>query len=159
VTTITDKADAETHAISTKLDLISQIDLGMIKMKLADHEEGKGWTPYYASRVETEYRRYLSLSWAYPDKAIVPSRDVDVFWHYHILDTQAYEVDCQEIFGYFLHHYPYFGMRGVEDAQALGDAYDDTLRRYEANFGPAPEDIWARTGIARCPNCGRKCRC
>jgi hypothetical protein len=135
-----------------------QLDLTMVKIKLSDPDEGLGWTAKYCERVEREYRRYLALTSAYPDEAIVPSKIVDSFWHYHILDTQAYAEDCERIFGFFLHHYPYFGMRGAADAQALGDAYDQTLRYYELHFGSVANDLWARTGAARCPNCGNRCK-
>lgn len=137
---------------------IEGLDLSMIELKLQDTEEGAGWESGYTQRVEVEYRRYLALTGAYPDEAIVPSKIVDTFWHYHILDTQAYVVDCEGVFGFFLHHFPYFGMRGPEDAQALGDAYDRTLELYTKHFGEAPADLWARTGAARCPNCGARCR-
>ena len=99
------------------LSSIAAIDFTMIKMKLMDTEEGAGWSAEHCERVELEYRRYLSLSCQYPEKAIVTSNVVDNFWHFHILDTQAYEEDCERTFGYFLHHYPYFGMRGEQDAQ------------------------------------------
>ena len=137
---------------------ISSIDLSMVKLKLMDSEEGVGWNAEQCDRIELEYRRYLSLSRQYPAKPIVPSRLVDTFWHYHILDTQAYFEDCNRALGYFLHHYPYFGMRGKEDAEALGAAYDETLALYEAHFGLPSEDIWTREGASRCPNCGRRCR-
>jgi hypothetical protein len=134
------------------------LDLSMIKLKLADVDEGVGWSSEHCNKVETEYRRYLALSRTYPDEAIVPSRIVDTFWHYHILDTQAYAIDSENVFGFFLHHFPYFGMRGPEDAQALGDAYDRTLAHYKRHFGAPPTDIWQRTGAARCPNCGNRCK-
>ena len=137
---------------------IATIDFGMVKLKLMDTEEGGGWSFDQCERVELEYRRYLALSRHYPEKAVVPSKVVDTFWHTHILDTQAYADDCDRVFGYFLHHYPYFGMMGEEDAQALGAAYDETLALYESHFGSPAEDIWAREGASRCPNCGRKCR-
>jgi len=137
---------------------IDGLDLSMIIMKLQDPEESQGWSRDYSDRVAVEYRRYLALARRYADKAIVPSKIVDTFWHAHILDTQAYEVDCERLFGFFLHHFPYFGMRGPGDAQTLGDAYDETLALYESHFGTPPADLWARTGAARCPNCGVKCR-
>ena len=137
---------------------IASIDLSMVKLKLMDAEEGEGWSSEQCERIELEYRRYLALSLQYSDRPIVPSRLVDAFWHFHILDTQAYADDCDQIFGYFLHHYPYFGMRGEEDALALGAAYDETIVLYEAHFGHPAEDIWAREGASRCPNCGRRCR-
>ncbi len=137
---------------------LKSLDLAMIKMKLMDVEEGEGWDSDYCDRVEAEYRRYLMITCRYPEKPIVPSKIVDTFWHYHILDTQAYVADCDQILGFFLHHYPYFGMRGPEDAQALGDAYDATLELYSHHFGEPPADLWARTGSARCPNCGNRCK-
>ena len=140
------------------LSSIAAIDLSMVRMKLMDAEEGESWSIDHCDRVEREYRRYLALSRQYPDKAVVPSKVVDTFWHFHILDTQAYADDCDRAFGYFLHHYPYFGMKGEQDAEALGAAYDETLGLYESHFGSPPEDLWAREGASRCPNCGRKCR-
>ena len=140
------------------LSRIAAIDFSMVRLKLMDTEEGESWGVDYCDRVELEYRRYLTLSQQYPDKAVVPSKVVDTFWHFHILDTQAYADDCDRTFGYFLHHYPYFGMRGEEDASALGAAYDETLALYESHFGSPPEDLWAREGASRCPNCGRRCR-
>jgi hypothetical protein len=140
------------------LEAIDGLDFSMIKLKLMDAEEGHGWSPDYCERVDREYRRYLALSRRYPEKAIVPSKIVDEFWHFHILDTQAYAGDCARAFGYFVHHFPYFGMRGDEDAAALGSAYDETLALYELHFGPPPEDLWMRSGTGRCPKCGRRCR-
>lgn len=140
------------------VDGLGSIDFSMILEKLQDSDEGAGWALEYCQRVQGEYLRYLALSRRYADRAIVPSRIVDTFWHYHILDTQAYATDCESVFGYFLHHFPYFGMRGSEDAQALGDAYDETLLLYEKHFGPPPTDLWTRSGMARCPNCGNRCK-
>ena len=146
---------------STTYDMfwgITAMDFSMVKLKLMDAEEGEGWSADQCERIELEYRRYLALSRRYPEKAIVPSKVVDTFWHFHILDTQAYAADCDRAFGYFLHHYPYFGMRGGHDAQALGAAYDETLALYELHFGSPAEDLWAREGASRCPNCGRRRR-
>lgn len=135
---------------------VDSLDLSMIRMKLMDPEEGKGWSAQHALRVETEYRRYLKLSLEHGAKSVVPSKEVDTFWHFHILDTQAYAEDCKQVFGYFLHHFPYFGMRGPADAAALVDAYEETLALYTAEFGFPPEDLWPPSGMARCPNCGRR---
>ena len=158
-----DSAPDASHTASTSAEgdicvpTSAALNLSMIKLKLMDGEEGPGWSPSRCDSVEFEYRRYLALSRAYPDEAIVPSKTVDTFWHFHILDTQAYAADCQRLFGFFLHHFPYFGMRGPSDAAALGEAYDLTLERYQAHFGAPPSEIWARTGAARCPNCGQRC--
>ena len=57
------------------------------------------------------------------------------FWHFHILDTLKYQEDCDNIFGYFLHHFPYFGMRGQEDEANLKEAWNSTISLYEKTFG------------------------
>src|SRR5581483_9524182 len=62
-------------------------------------------------------------------------RDIDTFWHGHILDTMKYAEDCQNVFGFFLHHFPYFGLRGEEDATKLAEAGKTMHRLYEREFG------------------------
>jgi hypothetical protein len=41
------------------------------------------------------------------------------------------------VFGYFLHHYPYVGMRGEDDEQFRLDSGDRMRELYEATFGEA----------------------
>jgi hypothetical protein len=134
---------------------IEDLDLSMIRRKLADPEEGLGWTSDDCLEVELDYKRYLALKRAYPDRDIVPNQPVDKFWHYHILDTEKYAKDCEAIFGYFLHHYPYFGMNGPDDEQALADAFDDTCALYQHHFGEPYADGRARCRTACKP---QKCR-
>ena len=133
-------------------ELHRQLDLTMVRLKLADPEEGKGATPAELDLMEQEYRRFLALHLAYPDAEIVPCKLVDHIWHQHILDTAAYRNDCDRIFGRFLDHFPYFGMRGEQDAQDLADAYVLTLVRYRAAFGEPPAGTWISTAAdtARC---------
>ena len=114
---------------------IQNLDLSMIKLKLRDSEEGPGWSAVQSEEVEEEYRRFLALKRLYPDLEIVPNKMVDTFWHYHILDTASYARDCDTVFGYFLHHFPYFGMRGEEDYRNLCDAFEETKRLYALHFG------------------------
>lgn len=120
------------------IEAIEGLDLGPIKFKLMHPEEGEGWPRAFVEHVETQYRRYLTLVAKYPREAIAPDKDVDRFWHAHILDTRKYIDDCESVFGYYLHHFPYFGMRGVEDAAALAEAGKRSRELYEAEFGAAP---------------------
>jgi len=71
----------------------------------------------------------------HPRDKIVPNKLVDAFWHAHILDTMKYAADCEHVFGHFVHHFPYFGLRGEEDARELQDAFATTKQRYENLFG------------------------
>ena len=114
---------------------IAALDLTMVKMKLMDVKEGKGWDRDTADRVEIRYKRFLLLNATVADVDIVPTTDVDDMWHYHILDTQAYAADCLKVFGEFFHHFPYFGLRGPEDAEYLRRAFTETCALYERTFG------------------------
>lgn len=119
------------------VEAIFALDLDPVKFKLMDKKEGMGWSRAKVDAVELEYRRFLALTARYPEEAITPNTDVDKFWHGHILDTMKYAQDCQEVFGYFLHHFPYFGMRDEEDAANLDRAAANTKALYEKEFGTA----------------------
>jgi hypothetical protein len=114
---------------------ILELDLDPIKVKLMHRQSGEGWTAAQASAVEIEYRRFLYLKKAFPNDDITPLEQVDTFWHYHILDTMKYAEDCEVIFGQFLHHFPYSGMRGEEDLAHHQQLGDRTRTLYLQAFG------------------------
>jgi hypothetical protein len=120
-----------------KLEMFTAVDLDPIKIKLM-HESGEGWSAEHAAAVETEYRRFLYLAKVFPQEHLATTEDVDIFWHYHILDTMKYAADCELLFGYFLHHFPYAGMRGEDDRQALDCLGERTAMLYQQTFGAAP---------------------
>jgi hypothetical protein len=121
---------------------IDRLDLEPIKFKIACKEDGYGWSNEHIERMEVAYRRFLKLLAQHPEKQLAPTRDIDAFWHAHILDTRKYAADCERIFGGFLHHYPYLGLRGDMDklqgaagtmqslyAEAFGDEVPDNASR------------------------------
>jgi hypothetical protein len=116
---------------------------------MADADQGdEGWTLEHANAIELEYRRFLYLMKKFPREAASPVVDVDVFWHYHILDTMKYAVDCEKVFGHFLHHFPYFGMRGEEDEQALERAGVRMQQLYEETFDEPYLGASSKVGVA-----------
>lgn len=123
------------------VEAIFALDLEPIKFKLMDKKEGYGWSRATADRYELEYKRFLALIAKFPDEVIAPNKAVDKFWHGHILDTMKYEQDCYKVFGYFVHHFPYFGMRSEVDAEDLAEAACNMQRLYQREFGvPAVKD-------------------
>ncbi|PHV07605.1 hypothetical protein CSQ96_10500 [Janthinobacterium sp. BJB412] len=120
---------------STTFDAIAQLDLEPIKVKLMHRESGEGWTLEHANAIEFEYRRFLILMKKFPNEQTAPLVDVDTFWHYHILDTMKYAADCDAIFGHFLHHFPYIGLRGEDDEQAHLRVGQRMKELYEQTFG------------------------
>jgi hypothetical protein len=122
---------------NTDFNSIAELDLDPIKVKLMHKESGEGWSLEKANAVEFEYRRFLQLMKMYPAEQTAPLFDVDTFWHYHILDTMKYAADCEKVFGYFLHHFPYIGLRGEDDETAHQHAGSRMQELYEATFGEA----------------------
>jgi len=116
---------------------IDALDLEPIKVKLMHKESGEGWTLEHANAVEREYRRFLYLMKTFPQEQAAPLVDVDTFWHYHILDTLKYAQDCQTVFGHFLHHFPYIGLRGEDDLAAHERLGVRMQQLYEETFGTA----------------------
>lgn len=130
---------------------IDNIDFTMVKLKIQDKEEGLGWTAQQCDDAEIEYKKFITLKRTYPNKDIVPNKMVDMFWHQHILDTKKYAEDCDIVFGYFMHHFPYFGMKDEQDMQNLIDAFDETKELYSFHFG--------KQYVGEAPKCtAPKCR-
>ena len=114
---------------------IADLNLDAIKVKLMHRESGEGWSLEKANAVEFEYRRFLILMKQFPEEETGPLMDVDTFWHYHILDTLKYAADCEQVFGYFLHHFPYIGLRGEDDEAAHRRVGERMKQLYEQTFG------------------------
>ncbi len=99
-----------------------------------------GWTPDEALRVIEEYKRFCFLA-VTGDGEVTPSDAVDQAWHLHLTYTRDYwERFCPQILGKTLHHGPTKG--GATERGRFFQQYAETLKRYEAVFGPAPADIW-----------------
>jgi hypothetical protein len=134
---------------------INSLDLSMVKRKLMDREEGQGWTQETADRAEKRYRRFLGMVYCDWNGSIVPTKDIDTVWHQHILDTRAYAEDCERVFGEFLHHFPYFGMRGDEDARNLTASFERTKMLYAELFDEDYVEEIGSVDAGKCVKCGK----
>jgi hypothetical protein len=131
------KLSTATKTLDQTIAAIEALDLGPIKFKATRSEDGYGWSAEYADRVETAYKRYLVLIAKYPTLDFAPNRDIDRFWHMHILDTRKYAEDCDATFGRFMHHFPYSGLRGEDDARSHDIASETMRQLYSREFGEA----------------------
>lgn len=125
---------------------INSIDFLPIQKKLCSDDTliCRRW-----SEIEVEvgiqyYKNFLYLNKKYIEQypVLPPSLEIDEIWHHHILDTRQYLIDCNHIFGYYFHHYPYFGTRGENDKQNLDAAFDVTQALHEIEFGEKILAIW-----------------
>ncbi len=133
----------ETLKVSVSEDeFISQekIDEAMAVIKSLDFEQMNdklenyyGWNKEDVVMMNDYYQKWLAIQAAYPNLATAPSAKLDEYWHVHILDTKKYMEDCQLVFGYYLHHYPYFGLEG--DKEDLNAGFETTRKLFKHHFG------------------------
>lgn len=119
----------------TFAEKLKSLDLRLIAQKLMYPDYGQGWTPSQVEGAIAHYKMFLHLLFLYPNSTIVPTQEIDQVWHQHILDTRKYAQDCEWLFGYFVHHYPYFGMGSDAQKQALETAFSDTQTLFAEHFG------------------------
>ena len=134
------KGDHMTAYLEFKRKL-EALDLGSVIYKLTTCREGPGWSLQLALASEAWYRRMHFLFFKYPDLMIVPSKLVDEVWHHHVLDTQKYYEDCMALHGRVVHHFPYLGSNGPEDALELDRLFQETNLKFVEEFGSSPESI------------------
>lgn len=134
---------------------IEAMNLESIIYSLVKAPEGLRWQEKRARTAEKWYRRYLFLVVRYPQEAVVPTKEIDEVWHAHILDTRKYFQDCEEIFGDYLHHFPYLGTRGDADKQDLEVAFLRTLALFELHFNEMPTGAASDAQSAICSKCSR----
>ena len=95
---------------------LEALDLSYITKKMCSkYYPMPKWPLELAKQCEKQYKRFLWLLVHYPQESLVPTRDIDEFWHNHILFTQNYTKDCQALFGRYMHHEP----SDPDDAQEI----------------------------------------
>ncbi len=113
---------------------IQALDFSYIAKKMSSvHYELPRWPLALAETACQLYKNFLWLNYRYPQELLVPTRDMDECWHIHLLHTKAYEKDCQQIFGYYLHHAP----SDPENEAAMlytTQQYQKTKAYYEEEF-------------------------
>src|SRR6478735_1283092 len=130
--------DLELLARIARFDFDAGAQPGYFVGKLA-HDNG--WTRPFTERVLDEYRRYVYLACT-ANHVVVPSDQVDMAWHQHLLDTEQYwDTFCATVVNRPLHHRPNKGgLAGQADHLEL---YERTLHTYSETFGQQPPtDVW-----------------
>jgi len=97
--------------------------------------EEYGWDRDRAEGAIVEYLRFLQLLSEAPRRELIASSDVDLVWHEHIMDSENYAVDCNALFGRFLHHRR---ARTPAELAQIPESYSQTKRVYAERFGVAP---------------------
>src|SRR5712691_9729680 len=144
------KTNLTNRPVEQLITAINALDLESVKIRVIDPELGKGWTREHAEGIERGYRTYLTMLAKYPDHAedILLSKDVDEFWHTHILQTIKYTEDCEEVFGKYLHHAPHIGEVTSADKEKRVALAEKTRSLYQKEFGDEEDYNAAWAGIS-----------
>ena len=105
------------HTVTENTAHLPQLELTPIRLKVA--KELSELTAEQLDDLELRYLKFLMLCKAEPNVRHEPEKDVDQYWHAHILHTKQYTADCQRYFGYFLHHNPNVNGQGCDDGCAI----------------------------------------
>lgn len=114
---------------------LKQLDLGPIAYQLMHPEKGCGWAKGDTIQAISRYKLFLLLAHLYPERKLVPTPEIDQVWHHHILDTVKYLEDCQFLFGYILHHFPYSGLQTRSARQEQDQNFLHTQQLFKQHFG------------------------
>ncbi|WP_139189255.1 glycine-rich domain-containing protein [Thalassobaculum litoreum] len=115
--------------------IVLSVDLQEVKVRylcVSKTQGGLGWSDERADVAIRNYRIWLYLVKNYLNTDLPPSKDIDEVWHCHMLNTEKYIDDCNRIFGFYLHHDPYFGLG--DNADRLRVAYQSTKELFYKCF-------------------------
>lgn len=114
-------------------EYLSELDLSYIiaAMCAPDYPLPR-WTVEDATHCCQLYKNFLFLMKKHLSLSLVPTREIDEFWHNHILYTRQYFHDCEHIFGHYLHHEP---ASPTDNPVQLIDNFKLTKALYLEEFG------------------------
>lgn len=117
------------------------------------------WTREMRNRSHERYLRWLRLKQLHPTARLAPTRDIDFFWHLHMLAPVAYHRDCMRLFGKILDHDGGFG-KGPGELPRLREVFLATAQLWERTYGePYREDgRWIHETMTDCwHDCSDRC--
>jgi hypothetical protein len=111
---------------------IDALDLGyLIEYMCSTRYPLPRWSLSDATHCCQLYKNFLFLFKKHLPEFLVPTREIDEFWHNHILYTKNYFRDTSAIFGHYLHHDP---ASPNENAAVLVEGFLKTKTYYLAEF-------------------------
>jgi hypothetical protein len=115
------------------------------------------WTAEERARSFDRYCRWLRLKQQHPTARMAPTRDIDLFWHLHMLSPVAYHRDCERLFGRLLDHDGGFG-KGEGELQVLQEVFLETARLWEDTYDEAYREDGQFVRDGQLTNCWHNCQ-
>ena len=109
-------------------------------------------TDEWIDRAITRYGQFLDLARRDPGATLVPTLDIDLIWHVHMLSPRDYRDDCEQMLGRLLTH------DDQKSDKELAGAFEATSEMWAAAHGGTPY-VWRANHVdhrhyAFCGSCG-----
>jgi len=126
-----------------RLMQIDTFDYEAVKRKVARDEHLPG--PALNEGIEN-LKRYYAVALLDPLNLHAVSKEVDPFWHSHVLFTSQYQGFCQKIFGQFVHHQP-LDPDDKRQVEFVTQLYGYTLDTYKKLFKEVDPKWWPKSSV------------
>ncbi len=126
----------------------SLVSVDLLDASCRSDDFPKDWTREQRERALDRYCKWLRLKQKHLMARMAPTRDIDLFWHLHMLSPVAYHRDCMRLFGKLLDHNGGFG-KGPGELPELQRVFTQTATWWEEEYGePYREDgQWLRDAV------------
>ncbi|HEY4180222.1 MAG TPA: glycine-rich domain-containing protein-like [Kofleriaceae bacterium] len=115
------------------------------------------WTREQREKGFDRYVKWLRLKALHPMARLAPTRDIDLFWHLHMLSPVSYHRDCVRLFGHLLDHDGGFG-RGPGELPILQQVFARTAAWWESEYGEPYRDDGKFMRDAEMTDCWHDCQ-
>ncbi len=135
--------NALAHEDPTREHALPELSVDLVRASRRSDDFPSDWSDAQRIEGERRYRQWLELKRRNPGARLAPTRNIDLFWHLHMLAPVAYLRDCTRLFGRVLDHDGGFGKDPAE-LPTLQAVYADTARLWESTWGTAYADDGTR---------------
>ncbi|HVK84450.1 MAG TPA: glycine-rich domain-containing protein-like [Kofleriaceae bacterium] len=115
------------------------------------------WSRDQRERALARYVKWLGLKVRHPAAKLAPTRDIDLFWHLHMLSPVAYHRDCMRLFGHLLDHDGGFG-KAPGELPILEEVFIKTALLWETTYQEAYCEDGAFIRDAEITKCRHDCQ-
>lgn len=127
---------------------VPTVSVDLVHASYRSDDFPKDWSPEEREQALARYLKWLGLKQRHPRARLAPTRDIDLFWHLHMLSPVAYVRDCMRLFGHVLDHDGGFG-KGEGELPQLREIFKQTAAWWETEYAePYREDgQWMRDAV------------
>lgn len=135
-------------------DLISA---DLISASYRSDDFPKEMSPERRAEACTRYAMWLNLKRLNPKSRLAPTREIDLFWHLHMLSPVAYYNDCIRTFGKIIDHDGGFG-KGEGELPLLQRVFTKTAELWQSTYGVPYRDDGKWMHEQGMTNCWHDCQ-